>query len=82
MLDREHGGAVTAGAFVPNDAGWPAAFQDAYIYGKFGRIRKVSLLKRPQLYSIIQSFLTLCSSHPVLILLTYFQPTTLLAAST
>jgi len=32
--DEEHGGCVTAGAFVPNDAGWPAAFQDAYIYGE------------------------------------------------
>ena len=80
MLDREYGGAVTAGAFVPNDAGWPAAFQDAYIYGKFGRIRTVSLLKRPQLYSIIEF------SHTLLVAsgsnFTYFQPTTLLAVST
>mmetsp|Transcript_20410 Transcript_20410/g.44609 ORF Transcript_20410/g.44609 Transcript_20410/m.44609 type:complete len:1151 (-) Transcript_20410:2687-6139(-) len=33
--DPEHGGAVTAGAFVPNDAGWPGVFQDSYIYADY-----------------------------------------------
>jgi len=30
--DEEDGGACTGGAFYPNDAGWPADFQDGYFY--------------------------------------------------
>lgn len=33
--NTEDGGAITGGAFVPKDAGWPSSFDDAYIYGEY-----------------------------------------------
>jgi len=33
--DEEDGGACTGGAFYPNDAGWPAEFQDGYFFAEY-----------------------------------------------
>jgi len=33
--DEEDGGAVTGGAFYPNDAGWHPSFQNSYIYADY-----------------------------------------------
>jgi len=42
--DEEDGGACTGGAFYPNDAGWPADFQDGYFYAEYayGGINRIS----------------------------------------
>ena len=31
----EHGGAITGGTFVPDDAGWPAEMSDGYLYAEY-----------------------------------------------
>ena len=33
--DVEEGGAITGGAFYPNDLGWPVSFKDSYIYADY-----------------------------------------------
>ena len=69
--DEEDGGACTGGAFYPNDAGWPADFQDGYFYAVSWLRSCFRLLAYLQLYhiSVLARFKFNLTSCPILSLL-------------